>query len=37
MELVFETTVRNQRGEAVVDGQWVVLMKRRASARAEVP
>jgi acyl dehydratase len=35
--VVFETTVRNQRGEAVVDGQWVVLMKRRASARAEVP
>jgi acyl dehydratase len=34
--VVFETTVRNQRGEAVVEGQWVVLMKRRASARAGV-
>ncbi len=34
--VVFDTTVRNQRGEAVVEGQWLVLMKRRASTRAEV-
>lgn len=32
--VVFATSVKNQRGEIVVDGEWVVLMRRK---RAPVP